>query len=133
MQAVADIVRADGAHDVAFAGSFFSNARMMRQLIAILLVSVLMMYFILCAQFGSFLQPLIVLVEIPVDTCFALLSLLIFGQTLNLMSAIGIIVTCGIVVNDSILKLDSINTLRREESPSWRLSTRLASAGCGQS
>ena len=75
------------------------------------------MYFILCAQFESFLQPLIVLLEIPIDTAFALAALLIFGHTLNLMSAIGIIVTCGIVVNDSILKLDTINELRKGGMP----------------
>ena len=110
-------VRSDGKHDVDFAGSFFSNSKMMKELTVILLVSLLMMYFILCAQFGSFLQPLIVLLEIPIDTAFALLSLMIFGQSLNLMSAIGIIVTCGIVVNDSILKLDAINELRKTGIP----------------
>ena len=75
------------------------------------------MYFILCAQFESFLQPLIVLIEIPIDIAFALVTLWIFGHTLNLMSAIGIIVTCGIVVNDSILKIDSINELRKAGTP----------------
>lgn len=117
MSSVSETVREDGIHDVDFAGSYFSNARMMKELIVILLVSVMLMYFILCAQFGSFLQPLIVLLEIPVDTAFALLSLMIFGQSLNLMSAIGIIVTCGIVVNDSILKLDAINELRKTGMP----------------
>ena len=43
------------------------------------------MYFILCAQFESFLQPLIVLMEIPIDTAFALLALWVFGHTLNLI------------------------------------------------
>jgi multidrug efflux pump subunit AcrB len=57
------------------------------------------------------------LVEIPIDVTFALLALWVSGHTLNLMSAIGIVVTCGIVVNDSILKLDSINSLRREGMP----------------
>ena len=90
---------------------------MIRELAVILLVSVMLMYFILCAQFESFIQPLIVLLEIPVDTFFALLTLLCFSQTLNLMSAIGIIVTCGIVVNDSILKLDAINELRKGGMP----------------
>lgn len=80
-------------------------------------VSLLLMYFILCAQFESFLQPLIVLMEIPIDTAFALLALWVFGHTLNLMSAIGIIVTCGIVVNDSILKMDAINELRKAGMP----------------
>ena len=57
------------------------------------------------------------LLEIPLDTAFALITLWVFGHTLNLMSAIGIIVTCGIVVNDSILKLDAINELRRAGTP----------------
>ncbi|WP_302067886.1 efflux RND transporter permease subunit, partial [uncultured Duncaniella sp.] len=117
MQKVREVAYDDGNYDVDFEGSFFSNAKMMNELTVILLVSVMLMYFILCAQFESFLQPLIVLLEIPVDTAFALLALMIFGQTLNLMSAIGIIVTCGIVVNDSILKLDAINELRKDGMP----------------
>ena len=103
--------------EVDFSGSFFSNEKMMSELAVILLVSILLMYFILCAQFESFLQPLIVLVEIPIDIAFALVTLWVFGHTLNLMSAIGIILTCGIVVNDSILKLDSINELRKTGIP----------------
>ena len=59
----------------------------MGELTVILFVSLLLMYFILCAQFESFLQPLIVLMEIPIDTAFALLALWVFGHTLNLMSA----------------------------------------------
>lgn len=117
MEIIRETVNDDGNHDVEFSGRFFSNTRMMKELTIILLVSVMLMYFILCAQFESFLQPLIVLLEIPVDTFFALLALMIFGQTLNLMSAIGIIVTCGIVVNDSILKLDAINELRKAGMP----------------
>ena len=117
IETIRETVARDGSHEVEFAGGFFSNARMMKELTVILLVSVMLMYFILCAQFESFLQPLIVLLEIPVDTFFALLALMIFGQTLNLMSAIDIIVTCGIVVNDSILKLDAINELRKGGMP----------------
>ena len=110
-------VRQTGDWEVDFSGSFFSNRKMIGELTVILFVSILLMYFILCAQFESFLQPLIVLVEIPIDVAFALASLWLFGHTLNLMSAIGIIVTCGIVVNDSILKIDSINELRKAGTP----------------
>lgn len=117
MTQIREVVGQAGDLEVDFAGSIFSNRRMMRELTVILLVSVLLMYFILCAQFGSFVQPLIVLTEIPIDTAFALITLWAFGQTLNLMSAIGIIVTCGIVVNDSILKLDAINELRSRGMP----------------
>ena len=119
-QLMADVeqaVKAAEGWETDFAGSYFSNRKMIGELTVILFVSILLMYFILCAQFESFVQPLIVLVEIPIDVAFALASLWIFGHTLNLMSAIGIIVTCGIVVNDSILKLDSINELRKAGTP----------------
>lgn len=124
---VKQTVREKDGWEVDFSGSFFSNERMMDELAVILLVSILLMYFILCAQFESFLQPLIVLVEIPIDIAFALVTLWLCGHTLNLMSAIGIIVTCGIVVNDSILKLDSINELRKAGMP---LLEAIHTAGC---
>lgn len=106
-----------GEWDTGFSGSFFSNREMLDELVVILLISLLLMYFILAAQFESFLQPLLVLAEIPIDVAFALLLLWICGHTLNLMSAIGLIVTCGIVINDSILKLDAINELRKAGVP----------------
>lgn len=114
---VKKVVGSEENWEVSFAGSFFSNRQMIREMLIILGVSLMLMYFILCAQFGSFIQPLIVLVEIPIDISFALISLWVFGHTLNLMSAIGIIVTCGIVINDSILKLDVINELRKDGLP----------------
>ncbi len=117
MDGVRRAVDNDSRWDVSFGGSFFSNKKMMGELTVILLISVLLMYFILCAQFESFLQPLIVLAEIPIDIAFGLVLLWATGHTVNLMSAIGIIVSCGIVVNDSILKLDSINELRKEGMP----------------
>ena len=117
MRKVKEVVNEEKEWEVDFSGSFFSNEKMMGELTVILFVSLLLMYFILCAQFESFLQPLIVLMEIPIDTAFALLALWVFGHTLNLMSAIGIIVTCGIVVNDSILKMDAINELRKVGMP----------------
>lgn len=117
MQRITTVVDRAPDWDVEFTGSIFSNAKMMREMVVILVISVLLMYFILCAQFESFVQPLIVLIEIPLDIAFALITLWVCGHTLNLMSAIGIIVTCGIVVNDSILKLDAINELRRKGTP----------------
>ena len=117
MEDVKQTVREKDGWEVDFSGSFFSNEKMIGELTVILFVAILLMYFILCSQFESFLQPLIVLVEIPIDIAFALTSLWLFGHTLNLMSAIGIIVTCGIVVNDSILKIDSINELRKKGTP----------------
>lgn len=103
--------------ETSFSGSFFSNREMLDELVVILFISLLLMYFILASQFESFVQPLLVLAEIPVDVAFALVLLWACGHTLNLMSAIGLIVTCGIVVNDSILKLDAINELRKSGVP----------------
>ena len=103
--------------DAVFAGSFFSNQKMLSELVVVLLVSILLMFFILSSQFESFVQPLIVLIEIPIDFAFALVVLWLTGNTLNLMSAIGLIVTSGIIINDSILKLDMINELRKVGVP----------------
>lgn len=117
MDQVEKTVRKEGAWDISFAGSFFSNRQMLRELAVILMVSLLLMYFILASQFENFLQPLIVLAEIPIDIMFALIVLWIAGHTLNLMSAIGIVVTTGIIINDSILKIDLINELRKQGMP----------------
>ncbi len=110
-------IRGDRMWEAAFSGSFFSNKKMLGELVVVLLVSVLLMYFILSSQFESFLQPLIVLAEIPIDIGLALIVLWISGNTLNLMSAIGLIVTSGIIINDSILKIDMINELRKTGMP----------------
>ena len=126
MRRVKQEADATGRWEAQFGGSFFSNREMLDSLVVILLVSVLLMYFILAAQFESFLQPLIVLLEIPVDLAFALVLLWVCGHTLNLMSAIGLIVTCGIIINDSILKLDAINELRRQ---GWALLPAIHEAG----
>ena len=117
MSTAGDEVRKQGLFDIAFSGRFFANERMMHEMVIILIVSLLLMYFILASQFESFLQPLIVLTEIPIDIAGALVILYICGHTLNLMSAIGIIITCGIVINDSILKIEVINQLRKEGMP----------------
>ena len=112
-----EAIRSDASWEAVFGGSFFSNQQMLGELVVILLISMLLMYFILSSQFESFLQPLIVLAEIPIDIGFALVLLWLTGHTLNLMSAIGLIVTSGIIINDSILKLDMINELRKQGMP----------------
>ena len=76
---------------------------------------VLLLFLILASQFESLLQPVIILTEIIVDIFFSLLVLWLLGVTINLMSMIGLVVVSGIVINDSILKIDTINRLRRQE------------------
>ncbi len=103
-----------GYRDVTFSGSIIKNRKMFAELSVILIISVLLLYFILAAQFESLLLPFIVLLEIPADISGALFLLWIFGYSLNVMSAIGIIIMCGVIINDSILKVDTINQLRRQ-------------------
>ena len=117
MDDVISIVNKEKEWDAGFSGAIFSNRKMINELVVVLMVSILMMYFILCAQFESFVQPFIVLIEIPIDVASALLLLYLTGNSLNLMSAIGIIVSCGIIINDSILKIDIINTLVKAGRP----------------
>lgn len=95
-------------------GKIINTQKLQKEMIYILVISICMMYLIITAQFESFLQPLILLIEIPIDIAAALLILQITGNSFNLMSAIGIIVTCGVIVNDSILKLSIINEYRKQ-------------------
>lgn len=99
--------------EVSFEGSYFSNRAMIRELIVVLIISLLLLYFILSAQFESLLQPLIILSEVVVDICGAFIIMALCGVSINLMSMIGLIVMCGIIINDSILKVDTINRLRK--------------------
>lgn len=98
-------------------GSLQENRALFKEMIIIMLVSLLLLYFILAAQFESLLQPLIVLIEIPIDIAAAVLILWVTGHSLNLMAFIGLIVITGIVINDSILKIDTINRLMKRGVP----------------
>ncbi|SHN00636.1 Multidrug efflux pump subunit AcrB [Cyclobacterium lianum] len=95
-----------------FTGQFFQDRQTIRQLMGILLVAILLLYFILAAQFENFVQPLIVILTLPLGIGGAFLVLWLTGTSLNVMSAIGLVVMLGIMVNDAILKIDTINRLR---------------------
>lgn len=97
-----------------FSGEYFSAKRTSNELLYVLAISVLLLYFILAAQFESIWQPLVVLSELPIDFGLALLTLWLFGGSINVMSLIGLVVMGGIVINDSILKIDTINHLLKE-------------------
>jgi multidrug efflux pump subunit AcrB len=107
-------VRSSGIFDVTYTGSISSNIKLLKEVGLLLAISVLLLYLILAAQFESLTQPLLVLLEIPIDIAGALIVLFIAGQSLNIMSALGMVIMCGIIITDSILKLDVINKLRKE-------------------
>ena len=104
----------NGGFQTSFVGGYFSSRSMIGELAMILVVALLLLYFILAAQFESMIQPLIILVEVVVDVALVLLVVWLAGETVNIMSMIGMVVMCGIIVNDSILKVDTINRLYRK-------------------
>ncbi|MEE1152514.1 MAG: efflux RND transporter permease subunit [Prevotella sp.] len=97
-----------------FTGNYFSSRTMVWELAMVMLVAVMLLYFILAAQFESLLQPVIILAEVVIDVALVMLALFVCGETLNVMSMIGMVVMCGIIINDSILKVDTINRLYRQ-------------------
>ncbi len=101
-------------YDVRFAGSKMEFREMENELIMVVLVALFLLYFIMAAQFESLWQPLVVMLEIPINIGAGLLLLWLFGNTINIMAAIGFVVMSGVVVNDSILKLHTINMLKKE-------------------
>ncbi len=111
---IRSLVTADPTLDVRFSGGLITGQKLFRELTIVLIVALLLLFFILAAQFESLTQPLIVLLEIPIDIAGALLLVKLWGGTINIMTMIGLIVMSGVIINDSILKVDTINNLRRE-------------------
>ena len=103
VQDVIDGTKTPGNIRITVRGSVVSMNESFKRFAIGLILSILLVYLILMAQFASFLDPFIILMAIPPGLAGVLLILLLTGSTMNIMSLMGVIMMAGIVVSNSIL------------------------------
>jgi multidrug efflux pump subunit AcrB len=87
--------------------------RSYRSLVLALILAVFLVYLVMAAQFESFLHPFIIMFTVPLGAIGVVFTLLATGKPVSVIVFIGVILLAGIVVNNGIVLIDYVNTLRR--------------------
>jgi HAE1 family hydrophobic/amphiphilic exporter-1 len=101
-------------YGVVFTGNAKTLATASNDFTVAMLLAVAFIYMVLASQFNSLIHPLTIMTALPLSLPAGLLALLAFGMTLNVYSAIGMLMLFGIVKKNSILQVDYTNTLRAQ-------------------
>src|SRR5947208_3119239 len=101
-------------YQAVFGGSARALAEASNNFAIAIVLAVAFIYMVLASQFNSFVHPLTIMTALPLSLPAGLLALMAFGMTLNVYSAIGLMMLFGIVKKNSILQVDYTNTLRRD-------------------
>jgi HAE1 family hydrophobic/amphiphilic exporter-1 len=101
-------------------GEVESQAEVFGGIFSALGIAVMLMYFILVMQFGSFLEPLAIMLSLPLSLIGVMLALMITGSTINIMSLIGVMLLMGIVAKNAILLIDFAKWAREKDCLSTR-------------
>jgi HAE1 family hydrophobic/amphiphilic exporter-1 len=101
-------------YQAVFGGSARTLAEASNNFVIAMVLAVLFIYMVLASQFNSFVHPLTIMTSLPLSLPAGLLALMAFGMTLNVYSAIGLMMLFGIVKKNSILQVDYTNTLREQ-------------------
>ncbi|MGM9937583.1 MAG: efflux RND transporter permease subunit [Candidatus Ornithomonoglobus sp.] len=112
--AIEDIQKPDGVNQET-SGALDVMIEAMISLVLAILLGILLMYFVMAAQFENLLQPLIILMTVPLSIIGVALSLLVSGSELSVVGCIGILMLIGIIVNNAIVLIEFINTLKAED------------------
>lgn len=95
-------------------GTYESMMEAMVDLLLAIILGILLMYMVMAAQFGSYVEPLLVLFSVPMSVIGVVIALIIDGNPLNVISLIGMLMLSGMIVNNAIVLLDFINTSKEE-------------------
>ena len=113
-EAVADLSMPEG-YSIYFGGEYEEQQKAQADFNLAILMALALIYMVMAAQFERFLDPLIVMFSVPLAVIGIAPVMLLTGTTLNMQSLMGVVMLVGIVVNNAILIVDTINLLRREE------------------